>query len=590
MKCSCLFLVLLAWVGASSPRGVRAQISSPAFDPNCYFPRIGVPGEIDTIYGSYVGQELGGGLVNIGPSPDNPGGPGRLMFGGLAGDRAISGRGGAFSAVHCGTNFDPHNMSVSRFKGFWSNSKMVFGHYRSQYWTDILLMDSLGNTTFPKIYWADQQGKYDTSRYTSLGFLRKTTKYDVNTGTPFHACLTSDTAEDIVLQYISDGIDVLHDSVMFALYHGGSDLFRPGSSVYPSEEAYFDSVHAYDMNYGSERTGYIGDFRGVGRVDYVGVDAKGSLALYKNDLPFSLVSFTAAMKRDTLLSTVGETRIQWLSRWGWLGVTLPALNKRIDDKSVDLVLYLDSNGGSSKDNQFRIFRGGPDFGSHRLTIDSAYTLHSPSAFDSNTFKYVGWDGLTNCGDMTGTGRTVLGLAGVDENSAVGFEAFYVLGDAIDEKVDMFFGGYIMGGLLDTCTIDGDGLQDLANGDPGYNTEGDLSGKDIGTVRFIHGSKKIPVRLNRVEVRKTNPVLEGAVTVSPNPCSRFTVVTWESSCSGEVHLTLRDLLGKTVFEESRPTTGDLEAFRLDLPPLANGEYFLELQQEPCSQLAKIVVKN
>ena len=579
MKNILIALLLILGVTVS-----RAQIHSAAFDPNCYQPTIGTPGVIDTIMGSRKGQQLGGGLINIGPSPDNPGGPGRLMFSGLTGEVNLNG-GTSYSAVTMGPSFDPHKMTVAQFKGFLPGSTLVFGHFRSKQYLDIYSADSSGSVRRrPRIYLQTAEGNYDTSLYSTLDFPRKILGGAGSQTLPYHAYLTSDTVEDLVILYAYH-TDFIHDTLFYAHFVGGTGQFQDGQKVLPTEEIYFDSAHNFNHLWSSPDVCYVADFRGTGRLDCVATNNSGDLFFYKNDPPFLLANYARAMK-DTLFTAEDEPRIAGGQRWGYGGLTMPAFaNVNASTVASDLLLYLDS---AFSEGQIRIFRGGPDFGSHRLTLDSTYVLHAPYHYGS-TFAGEEWpSGMQNCGDMTGTGNNVLWIGGL--NFETGNENFYVLGDAIDDKIDMYFGGYLVGGTLDTCTLDGDGLQDVAIGDPGFNMEGSLSGDDKGTVRFIHGSRKIPVRLNREVVRKTNPSLEGRLTVSPNPCARHTVVTWESACSGSVHLRLRDALGKEVFQETRATTGDLEAFSLNLPALANGEYFLELQQEPCSQIAKIVVKN
>jgi len=571
------FVLLLAFVIAVFA-GVPAfaQISSLAFDPNCYQPTIGTPGEIDTIMGDYKGQQLGGGMINIGPSPLDPHGPGRLMFTGLSADTS-------FSIVNMGPSFDPHNMNFTTLKGFLRGSTMLLGHFRSPRYWDIYCADSLGNTMWrPKIFLQDSLGNYDIDRYETLNFTRKILYGAGSPKRPYHAYVTSDSVEDLVLLY-GYHTDFTHDSLFFAHFKGGNLLDRAGQLVYPEDEVYFDSAHSYNHSFSPPDYTYCADFRGSGRVDCVATNNNGDLFYYRNDPPFDLKRFASSMK-DTFFSAEIEPRIHQGSNWGFIGLTMKAFAKSNDlTAPTDLLLYLDSGAG-----QIRIFRGSSSFGSHRLTLDSTYTLESPLYYDHNTFPYEEWGthGLKDCGDMTGTGNNVLYVGGLD--FLTGNENFYVLGDAIDDKIDMYFGGYMVGGTLDTCTLDNDGLQDVAMGDPGYNMDNKLSGDDKGTVRFIHGSRKIPVRLNLNIVRERHPELEGNLTVAPNPCSSHTVVTWESACSGSVNVRLIDLLGRVAFEETRRTTGSLESFSLDIPPLPAGDYVLQLIQSPCTQYAKVVI--
>ncbi len=82
---------------------LRAQsnppFSSPALDSNCYFPQIGVPGEIDTIYGDTAGEELGSFIHNLGP-----------MQGGMPGNMLIANGNYIPFEVPTGPTFNLHNL------------------------------------------------------------------------------------------------------------------------------------------------------------------------------------------------------------------------------------------------------------------------------------------------------------------------------------------------------------------------------------------------------------------------------------------------------------------------------------------------
>ncbi len=123
----------------------RAQINSSAFDKHCYQPHIGKPGVIDTIVGPTRTSNLGAGLINIGPRPTAPGGPGRLMMLGLTPDLSVA------SIIDCGSNFDPHNLSIAQFKAFEPNIIMCFGHFRDPKILDIMTIgDTNGHSSAPR--------------------------------------------------------------------------------------------------------------------------------------------------------------------------------------------------------------------------------------------------------------------------------------------------------------------------------------------------------------------------------------------------------------------------------------------------------
>ena len=73
--------------------------------------------------------------------------------------------------------------------------------------------------------------------------------------------------------------------------------------------------------------------------------------------------------------------------------------------------------------------------------------------------------------------------------------FYVLGNSMDDKVDMFFSMNHFPGLskVDTLVADGDKLQDIIMGMTGYYSDEDLTlnKRSVGTICVVHGSKKIP---------------------------------------------------------------------------------------------------
>ncbi len=192
MKRACLFLILLACAGATSPALLRAQISSSAFDPNCYQPRIGVPGEIDTIYGSYSGQQLGGNQFSPGPGPN---GYNRVFFSGYQNNP------NGWDIMAGGANFNLHDLDKPKSKVFLSGYTQVVGHFHSPKLLDILHIYS----SFARIYWADSNGDYDSARRTVLTYRSRpgpgNGAYNYAIFTPYVAHMTADTVDDLVLRY-----------------------------------------------------------------------------------------------------------------------------------------------------------------------------------------------------------------------------------------------------------------------------------------------------------------------------------------------------------------------------------------------------
>ena len=572
MKRACLFLMLFALVGASNPTLLRAQISSSAFDPNCYQPRIGVPGEIDTIYGSYSGQQLGGNQFSPGPGPN---GYNRVFFTGyvnnLNGSDILVG-GPGFNLQ----NLDPPKSSLKLSPGMYT------GHFHSSKFNDILFTTGL----IPQIYWADSNGNFDSSRRTVLRYRTRpgppNNAFNYDIFSPYIGYLTSDSVSDIVLccrTKMQGGLD----SLFVVHYTGGAALYKPGDTVLNDDAAYFP----YDHNRSYlNRNGGSGDLRSTGRSDYVATDLYGNVFHFKNDPPFDLSQFARAMYEDTLIASWQNPEVFSDSNGGGGRVTiLPVLHRLGKNSTADLDMSWVRTDSPNRNYSENIFAGGPNFGSKRLTArDTTFCLRSPGYYDPMWF--ISWGGgLTPCGDMTGTGNPVFLSGGSAPGSDYSF--FYVMGEATDPSVDMYLGDGIN---PDTLTANNNNLGDIIGGDPSFVADGS-KGSNVGTIRIVHGSTKIPVRLNpRFAVVPPSVQSGDSLGIAPNPCSTHTVVTWESSCSGSVGVQLYDVMGRQVFHERRPTTGALESFSLDLPKLPNGEYFLVLLQEPCVQHGRLLIQQ
>ncbi len=142
-------LVPLCLVGGSVRAQSNPPFKNPSLDSNCYFPQIGVPGEIDTIYGDSANEELGGFIHNLGPNPD--GTPGNMLIG--------SEIGASWSETQTGPNFNLHDLKAKAQKLNFNPNLLHFCHLHDRNHIDIFN----GN-----IYWADDKGNYDSSRYTVL--------------------------------------------------------------------------------------------------------------------------------------------------------------------------------------------------------------------------------------------------------------------------------------------------------------------------------------------------------------------------------------------------------------------------------------
>jgi len=542
---------------------VRAQIHSGAFDPKCYQPKIGV--EIDTIMGSKNGQHLGQGLINIGPSVEDPDGPGRLLMYGLSGTL----NDGSGALLNMGAIFNPKNLRVTKQPNF-KILNPIPGHFRSSEYIDLLTEgDGYSAHDFPRIYWQSDSGTYDSINYTLLK--PGTLAFPTLNGwmPPYHGHLTSDTVEDIVFLFnpiTPDGLNA-SDSEFACLYRGGAPLFtQPGDTLFTSEKVLVDTEFI-------GRLSFAGNFRGVGRTDLVTSDNKGNLFLYRADPPFDLAKFAKSLRDDTLFA-------YWMAPWTfpstfnatWSGTTAKVFDPTKQD---DLLLWLDSAQLSTEHGrQIRIVHGGPSFGSERIRMEELPVIHEPGYFDGGSFRGGGWGhsigNMKDCGDLTGTGDHVLAVPGNFGEDQT-FFTFYVLGSSFDEKVDMFFFEPV-GGVtnIDTATLDADRLQDVVISMPTFPIlyDGSVDNRYRGTVLFVHGSTKIPVKNQSVSDSKSLGLF---TTVSTD--GRWLDVQLPNEEVGECSLLLRDILGRTICAVDKQFGSPA---RMPLPPHTKGIYLLEVR--------------
>ena len=277
---------LLAFFGAA-----EAQISSAAFDPNCYFPGIGIPGEIDTIYGSHGDQYLGSGMTNIGPAPGDPYGRISCLFDHIYSIPKDIWKDSLFTT---GSAFNLHKLHVIADFNIFNIIRR--GHFRSPKYSDILSYNL--DQTPARIYWQDDNGDYDSSRYTQLYSSKKGKWYDdYSFMVPYSAHISSDTAEDIIYRVMSADADTIPAYFNLLYYKGGQQLFDQGKIAFEDSSLFGEYASSYKSIGGTNQ----GDFRGIGREDLLISDHSGDFLYYKNDPPFSMASFIHSLRYDTLL-------------------------------------------------------------------------------------------------------------------------------------------------------------------------------------------------------------------------------------------------------------------------------------------------
>jgi len=179
MKALFVSIILLLSVFA------RAQISSPAFDPDCYQPSQTDPTETQVRFGRRNGDLLGKGMMNLGPAPFDSNR--RLFFSGLPPSVDL------LSSVCYSTPFNVNSFEIQGVSNLPADREyQVIGtaHLHRQDRIDLITQEVGG---ICRVYWADSLGQYDVDRYSTLwgneGIPRA----------PYHEFLYSDSVEDLVV-------------------------------------------------------------------------------------------------------------------------------------------------------------------------------------------------------------------------------------------------------------------------------------------------------------------------------------------------------------------------------------------------------
>ena len=375
-----IWVFLLVWTGIFDSALLHAQVTgSAAFLPGVYLPMVGMPDEIDTLCGTKPNQQLGVYMVNIGPSIMD--GYGSLVCSGFnPGDDTD------MQSFASGPAFNLNSIQLDgrlnfpfMYIGIPGGEIIHIGPIHTSNSRDIVVGENW-NPYFPiRIYWEGDDGTYDSSRYTDVLSKHELSYYD-NGSTPSEwsfGHFKSDTVEDIMFTSISyyGKEPNAGDTVFFNFTTGGDNQFHKGKQAFCDSIAFLSNEYDSLTGFGAYWNEIPGDFRGTGRSDIVtfGSDFRSMMYL-RNDPPFSLQRM-ASQWRDTILSDFPDTSLQL-----GLAKSFQALVHLPGDSADDLLLWC---GGDGRTGRFSIFRGNPDFGSHRLTLDSAmFNLWHPSKYDS----------------------------------------------------------------------------------------------------------------------------------------------------------------------------------------------------------------
>lgn len=518
------------------------------FDPDCYYPKIGA--EIDTIYGSKNNQEVGRGFDTVSRFVGDD-----YARVGTIGSLPSYDKG--FKTFKTGPDFDIRNFQgVETLGGLdamnYTDRSVSYGHFRSPKYVDMIVTRDPSDSP-DTIYWADDSGKFSRERYTTFS-----SNMPVDSGfvgmfyglrPSYVTYLTTDTVEDIVVGWGVAHVDDSKNRFYLLLYKGGSSLYAQGKLAIPDSILELGNLNSF------ENSCYIeaGDFRGTGRKDAIvyrqNKKLLNDLCFFKNDPPFSLTKFYNAMRYDTLMTTWENKVFREYNPSPAAIPIMSAYRRDLSDPTKDFMLEAETT--DDRHLSLWLFKGGPDFGSKRLYLDSpSYFFWHPSHYDGGNFMSVmPFFSLSyNMGDMTGTGNNVLCARGVlPVGGQTCLWGFYVLGDAMDDKIDMFFTTQKVGWPV-PITADSDNMTDALLGMPFIvsNKDAAKGWDNVGSIGLLHGSKKIPVRKNAVDHKVT--LRSGTLSVFPNPASTTTTISflWDKSENG--FLSLWDILGNKVLEQ------------------------------------------
>jgi hypothetical protein len=544
------------------------------FDPNCYYPKIGE--EIDTIYGSKNEQQLGSYMMSLPRLKDEE--YNRIGVYGLPGhiDK--------YTTFKTGPGFDLHKLDGIKEFGLPDIGKgagkiIRYGHFRSPKYRDMIVFNI--DTQRDTIYWADDNGEYDSSRYTSLE-----SPITPDSGGLFHFAtinpsyieyFTSDTVMDIVTGGGTGYLDYSKNRSYLFLYKGGEHLYNQGIRAYPDSTLELGNLRSPESSVGI----IPGDFRGVGRNDVIiykqNKQRFSDLFYYKNDLPFSLAKFYNSIRYDTLMTAWENKVFREYQPSFYNTLVMSAYKRSPNDPTVDFMQSIETT--DERHNSMWLFKGGPDFGSKRLYLDSpSYFFWHPSHYDNSFPDFMQFFPGIDVGDMTGTGNRVMFAGGVIPFVPfINLAAFYVLGDAMDDKIDIFFSQANHPGFYgDTITVNSDNYQDVILSMSRYVSDEDLDrGKDhVGSIGILKGTTKIPVTLNAVASERERKNLQSAqVYASPNPLDQKTVLTFENCSAGVLQLQVFNSIGVVVQQEEVVDVDGVQQYAVDMSSLAAGVYHI-----------------
>ena len=361
MKRVLLLFIVLASLTASIV--VRAQWTGPAFNPHCFYPVVGDSMEIDTIFGMIenhvtgadAGEHLGAGLRNLGPRPSEDFGTMQVV---LTQDPPFD-LSSYLRSFDAGPDFNLHHLKMNHRLPFATKEDFIqIGHFRDTYHNDILVG---GMDQSPIIYWADDSGDFDSSRY-SLFFPPKIGIYSSFSlgSAPLGAYLSTDSVLDLVYFFdvVSDtsGGRPYHDTIYIGIVKGGPAMLQLSESRAPDTSwgtTDFQQFHSYVSIADGPQIFWEADIshktRGI-----LAEDTGGNLLYYQRREPFRIGDLAHSLLYDTLFAPRTIPNFFGNDQWALpLPFLMRALPKLRSDSSRDLLYPI----LTTKTASLLIFRG-----------------------------------------------------------------------------------------------------------------------------------------------------------------------------------------------------------------------------------------
>jgi hypothetical protein len=107
--------------------------------------------------------------------------------------------------------------------------------------------------------------------------------------------------------------------------------------------------------------------------------------------------------------------------------------------------------------------------------------------------------------------------------------------------------------------------------------------------LLHGSKKIPVKLNpKYSVGEQAKLAESPLYIFPNPAASRTTLLLETKRPDDVAIIVRDILGREVFREERKLSVGILQIPLTVKSLMNGTYIVQVKGKTISLNARLEI--